>query len=309
MIVGDRLDSYVAKLKEREDNLSVYAEAIKDWSDLYFRHNFGLPKSFETSPVQRREASPANSDNSILWDDRGDIPFLLPEYDVSTPVLTDESVSEAPHRRSRARKRKRSSGSGRSLSGTVSNYALYSIPDSSDWEALDDGSDGDDDDEDDEDTPTKAPTSSPPSSKCRRVTPASSLQMGVRTRLSKDEKAHGFILIDSLLKEGKCWLFITDRYNEKFGGHRSVDSVKAVWDRLSLNPRSTEGAIMISSDIERDSREVSSNNTVIRSVPEFVSSSTAAPKKQFGDGNVATFRVTGKRHADDMHVGKEQGGQ
>lgn len=306
----------MAKLKERDDNLSVYTEAIKDWSKLYFRHNFGLPKSFETSPVQKCEASFANSDNSVLWDDRGDIPFLLPEYDVSTRVSTDESVSEAPHRRSRARKRKRSSSSGRFMTGTVSNSALSSIPDSNDSEALDDskGDDGDDDDEeddeeDDEDTPTKAPISSPPSSKRRRVTPASSLQVGVRTRLNEDEKAHGFILIDSLLKEGKCWLLITDRYNDKFGSHRSVDSVKAVWDRLSLNPRPTEGAIVASSGIERNSRQTSSNNTVIRSIPEFASSSTAAPKKQFGEGNVETFRVIGKRHADDMNVGKEQGEQ
>lgn len=87
LTVGNRLDNYVAKLKEREDNLSVYKDAIKDWSKVYFGQSFGLPQSMQASPAQTHQPSPTHSVdtiNSIEYDPRGDIEYLLPGNEVST---------------------------------------------------------------------------------------------------------------------------------------------------------------------------------------------------------------------------------
>jgi hypothetical protein len=319
LIVGNRLDSYVAKLKEREDNLSVYKDAIKDWSKVYFGQSFGLPPSMQASPAQTHQPSPTHSVdtiNSIEYDPRGDIEYLLPGNEVSTEASAGESVSEPPRRRSRARKPKRA------LPTMTSDSALSSVPDSNDWETPHDykDSDGDDDDESDvKKTPTQAPVSSPSPSKRRRVTQNSSLQMavctqnsslqmGVRTRLTRDEKDHGYVLIDSMLKAGESWVSIANRYNDVFGTHRSAESARAVWDRLSLNPKSTEAATVMASEMESVSRETSSN-TVIRSTPGFVSSSTVSPKKGYGGGNVKVFSARDQQRAADKHDGDKKGGQ
>jgi hypothetical protein len=308
LIVGNRLDSYVAKLKEREDNLSVYKDAIQDWSKVYFGQSFGLPPSMQASPAQTRQPSPTHSVdtiNSIEYDPRGDIEYLLPGSEVSTEASAGESVSEPPRRRSRARKPKRV------LPTTTSDSALSSIPDSNDWETPHDykDSDGDDDDESDvKKTPTQAPASSPSDSKRRRVTQNSSLQMGVRTRLTRDEKDHGYVLIDSMLKAGESWVSIANRYNDVFGTHRSAESARAVWDRLSLNPKSTEAATVMASEMKPVSRETSSN-TVTLSTPGFVSSSTTSPKKGYGGGNVKVFSARDQQRAADKQDGDKKGGQ
>lgn len=291
-IVGTQLDRYLIKLKERGHNLTVYRHAIKDWSKVYFGTVFGLPgESHEAPPdppIQKREPSHADSVgsvNSIEFDDRGDIEYnnrsdvecVLPgreSFADGSAEDLDDSVSEAPRRRSRVKKQNNPTDASESN--------LLPIPGDNAWEppgnsTENNGSDGDDHESDDnKETATKPLIfGSPPSPKRRRIATNYSFSMGVRTRLRPVEKQHGFSLIDSLLKEGSSWTSITDRYNVELGTHRSVESVRAVWDRLSLNPKLSVGATAVSSETEPFTREGSTANTV----PKAVSGSTPTANK------------------------------
>ncbi|KAJ5125322.1 hypothetical protein N7526_007499 [Penicillium atrosanguineum] len=249
--VGSRLDGYLTKLRERDHHLAVYRNAIKDWSRIYFGAVYDLPGESNEAPlappIQQCEPSRAisvDSVNSIEFDNRGDIEYgdqgdddFVPPggegfLDESTENL-DNTVSEASRGRSHARKCNNPTD--------ASYYTLSSITERNG---------GDDDERDDnEETPTNTPTkiSSP---KRRRVATNYSLSTGVRTRLNQIEKQNGFSVLDPLLKKGIPWSSVTDQYNLEFGTHRSVESVRAVWDRLSLNPEPTEGVTAIRSKAE-----------------------------------------------------------
>ena len=301
-IVGSRLDGYLTKLRERDNHLAVYRNAIKDWSKIYFGVVYDLPgESHETlpaPPIQKREPSRAisiDSVNSIEFDNRGDIEFddrdevdfVPPEREVfadESMERLDDSVSETSRRRSSARKRNNTPNTCDSaLSSTEKNG-------------------GDDDESDDgEESLTKAPTTISPSSKRRRVATNYSLSMGVRTRLNQAEKQNGFSVLDPLLKEGIPWPSIADRYNSEFSTHRSVESVRAVWDRLSLNPKSTEGATAISSEAEPFAREGSSTNTILILSPEVVSSPTASANKRYRSMISMSRRKLGQRPSNSNH--------
>lgn len=296
-IVGSRLDGYLTMLRERDHHLSVYRNAIKDWSKIYFGAVYDLPgESHEAPPappIQKREPSLAisvDSINSIEFDNRGDIEFddrgkvdfVPPEREISADESMerlDDSVSESPRTRSSARKRNNPTNARDS--------ALSSITESN----------GGDDDETDDDAESlmRTPTPISPSSKRRRVATNYSLSVGVRTRLNQAEKQNGFSVLDPLVKEGISWSSITDRYNSEFGTHRSVESMRAVWDRLSLNPKSTEGATAIPAEAEPFIREGSSTNTVLTSTPEVVSSSTASANKRYRSMISKSRRKLGQR--------------
>lgn len=310
-IVANYLDSYLAKLKERNDNLEAYDRALKDWVEMYAKKSFGTPKSpkihgpypvvggaFPTQGHGARpghKSSPANSVNSIEYDTRGDIDFMQPKKEAPTEGKIDESIPETVQQPSSAKKRTRPRRFSRVLS--ASDSALSSVPDSSEWVPSDDNK-GDDDDDEDFKTPTKASASS----KRRRTAPTSSLQIGVRTRLTLEEKAHGFAFINPLLKEGSTWLDITNRYNVEFSTRRTVESVKAVWDRLSLHPGSTEGATaMTTPDLEPVSYGSSSSKVtapspskVVAPSPPESANTTVSPQKKYGDGNAEVFSVNDK---------------
>ncbi|KAJ6126689.1 hypothetical protein N7523_002301 [Penicillium sp. IBT 18751x] len=254
--VGSRLDGYLAKLRDRDHHLAVYRNAIKDWSKIYFGAVYDLPgESHEAPPappIQIHEPSRAlsvDSVNSIEFDHRGDIEFDDRGEVHSTPPernsfadesreRMDDSVSETSQRRSRARQRNDRTNTSEST--------LSSITDDNgdDCEESDDG----------EESVVRTPTTISPSSKRRRVTANYSLSVGVRTRLNQTEKENGFSVLDSLLNEGASWPSIAVRYNTEFGTHRSVESVRAVWDRLSLIHQTIEYATAIPSENESSTK-------------------------------------------------------
>jgi hypothetical protein len=296
-IVGTQLDSYLIKLEERGHSLAVYRDTIKDWNKVYFGTVFGLPGESHGAPsTQKRDPSPADSVgsiNSIEFDDRGDIDYnnqneverVLPGKECFADGFAedlDDSGSEAPRRRSRLKKRNNPT--------EASDSNLLPIPENNAWEPPGNptGNNGSDDNQE---TATK-PLSygSPPSSKRRRTVTDYSLSIGLRIRLKPHEKQHGFSLIDSSLKEGSSWTSITDRYNVELGTHRSVESVRAVWERLSLNSTLTEGATGISSETETFTREGSTTNTVLSPTPKGVSSSTRRANRSHRTREIQTRR-------------------